>query len=153
MNEDTRQSTGNRIGVKLLAVALVIIAIAIGTLLKWSLADENVIEVKNEPFPVRTIRKHPTGGGVVFLKMQFCKNVDVDGEVRISFISPTREVFLPLAKEKSDSGCVDTEIPVAIPKDIPPDTYRVKFKAYYKLNPLKSVNDEFTSSDFEVDAL
>ena len=132
--------------------ALVVIAIGLGVIFKWAAANENVLEVRNEPFPVRTIREHPTAGGVVLLNVDICKNTDIKGSVRTSFVSQTREVFLPLSEESIPKGCLQREIPVLLPKDLLPDTYKVKFRVTYDLNPLKkNIVDEFESKEFVVD--
>ena len=145
------QSTRSKVINWLIAGALVVIGLSLAILLSWATADENVIHVNNEPFPVRTIRNHPGPGGVVFLNIDLCKTANIEGTLRTSFVSNTREVFLPLANEEMDEGCFVREIPVAIPSDLEPDTYRVKFHVRYSLNPLKqAVVDEFKSSEFTV---
>lgn len=150
--EPTHPTKTSKIVNWLVVAALVVIAIGIGIILKWATANENVLEVKNAPFPVRTIREHPTAGGVVLLNVDVCKNTDVEGKVRVSFLSESREVFLPLSDEALPKGCLQREIPVLIPKDITPGTYKVKFRVTYDLNPLKKgIVDEFESKEFIVD--
>lgn len=152
--ETERPSTRSKLANWVVVGALVLIALSLGIFFKWASADENVLVVKNAPFPVRTIREHPTGGGVVFLNVNVCKNSDIVGQNRMSFISPSREVFLPIAEEGLPKGCLDREIPIVIPKDLPPDTYRVKFRVTYNLNPLKQgIVDEFESKEFIVDPI
>ena len=147
-----KQSTRSKVINWVVAGALVVIGLSLAVLLSWAYADENVLRVNNEPFPVRTIRNHPEPGGVVFLNIDLCKTTNVEGTIRTSFVSNTREVFLPLANEEMDKGCFVREIPVAIPSDLEPDTYRVKFSVRYSLNPLKqAVVDEFKSGEFVVD--
>jgi hypothetical protein len=132
--------------------ALVVVAIGLAIILDWSFANENVLVVKNSPFPVRTIREHPEANGVVILNVDYCKNVDIKGRIRTSFVSETREVFLPLSDENIPKGCETREIPVLIPKDITPDTYKIKFRATYDINPLKrGIVSEFETQEFVVD--
>lgn len=135
----------------IVAGALAVVSVALGILLYWASASDKIITVNNEPFPVRTIREHPTAGGVVFIKVDLCKATDVEGDLRTSFISTAREVFLPLSREQLEKGCFVREIPVLIPNDLPAGTYKVKFSIKYNLNPLKQgVFDEFESKEFEV---
>ena len=135
----------------LVAGALAVVAVALGIFFYWASASEKVITVNNEPFPVRTIREHPTAGGVVFIKVDLCKATDIEGELRTSFISTAREVFLPLSRERLEEGCFVREIPVLIPNDLPGGTYKVKFRIQYNLNPLKQgVFDEFESKEFRI---
>lgn len=132
--------------------ALVVIAIGIGIFLKWSFQDEKILEVKNSPFPVRTIRDHPTSGGVIILNTDYCKYQEIEGNLRVSYVSDTREVFLPIAKERGPVGCQKVEVPILIPSDIPPDTYRIKFRVTYDLNPIKkNVEVNFESQPVQVD--
>lgn len=145
---------GNKIATKIAAIALVIIAISIGTILYWASASNEVLKINKQPFPTRTIREHPTAGGVVFLTVDYCKNVDVTGSLRISFVSQSREVFLPVTAERGPKGCDEVEIPILIPKDIEPDTYRVKLRVSYDVNPIKQgIVQEFYSQPVIIDPI
>lgn len=141
----------NRFGVKFLYLALLLVAGAIGLFLYWSFMPNDVLKVNNSPVPVRTIREHPTADGVVILKVDFCKNVDAVGRVRISFTSPSREVFLPVSEDKQPPICEVRELPILIPHELPAGTYKIKFSITYKVNPIKTVIEEFESLDFTVD--
>lgn len=137
---------------KIIVAALVVIAVCLGVIFSWALQSDDVLEIKELPIPTRTIRDHPTAGGVVILNVDYCKKIDVEGNLRTSFVSSTREVFLPVAKERGPKGCSKVELPVLIPKDIPPDTYEIKLRATYDLNPLKKgVVEEFKSLPVIVD--
>lgn len=137
---------------RVVVAALIVIALGLGLMLHWSLADTNVLKVNNSPFPVRTIRQHAEQGGVVILNVDVCKNSSVQGKTRTSFVSETREVFLPVADEKLPKGCLNQEVPILVPKDLPADTYKIKFRVTYDLNPLKKgVVNEFESKSFEID--
>ena len=150
--EPVHLSKWSRFGIKFLYASLVLIALAFALFLKWSFADENVLQVNNEPFPVRTIREHPSSNGVVILKVDFCKNTDVNGDLRLSFVSKDREVFLPITQERTPKGCQNTEFPIIIPSNIEPGTYVIKFRVTYDLNPLKKgIVDEFQSKEFTVE--
>lgn len=134
-------------------IGVMLAAIIAGTalILTWALQPDNVLTIKNSPFPTKVIRPTPTTNGVAILNVDYCKNLDVNGTVRISFVSPSREVFLPLSKERSDTGCKNIDVPVIIPKDLAPDTYRIKFHSIYNVNPLKQgVFLDYTSKEFTV---
>lgn len=149
--EPEHRSPKQKWATRLTYAALVLVAITIGVFLKWSFQTNNIISVKNEPFPVRTIGKTAEANGVIILKVDFCKNVNTQGDLRMSFVSQDREVFLPLAVEKNPKGCRITEVPVIVPSGLPDGDYQVKFKVVYNLNPLKQgVTDEFTSQKFHV---
>lgn len=151
--EEPHQTRKSKIINKIVIGALLVIAVSIGVMLKWFYQSEDVIKVNNEPFPVRTIIDHPTAGGVVILTVNACKLQSATGDLRISFVSSSREAFLPLVEEDSPKGCFETEFPVLIPKDLPADEYRIKFRVVnYKLNPIKTaVDDSFVSQPVIVD--
>ena len=122
----------------IIGVALIVIALALAVFLKWSLADTTVLDVKNDPFPARVV-EDPTGqtGGIVFLKVDYCKTQNVDGKIRVSYISKSREVFLPIADEKLPKGCNNQQVPVVVPLNLLQDTYKIKFHVTYNVNPVK----------------
>lgn len=155
-NSNSISTADKRIS-RVMYVAMGIIAIAVIVFAYWSLQPRQVLEVRNNPFPVRTIREHPTADGVVILKVDVCKHQDVVGRTRTSFVSPSREVFLPVAEEKLPVGCLKdakgnpAEVPVLIPHDLPGGEYKVKFSVRYQINPIKSVTEEFETKSFIVD--
>lgn len=146
------QSNRSKITNWVVIAALLLAFVGLFRILAWGLDNTPVLEVKNAPFPTRTIREHPTAGGVVFLDADYCKNKNVEGDLRISFLSDSREVFLPLTKERGETGCQRVEFPILIPKDISPGEYRVKFRVTYDKNPLKQ-NEviEFESQSVIID--
>lgn len=137
---------------KVVVGALIVIALCVGLFLKWSIEGSDPLVIKNSPFPTRSIRTHAQPEGVIILTVDYCKNTDLKGEVRTSFVSESREVFMPLAHEQLDRGCRKREIPVLIPKDLPADDYKLKFIVRYDINPLKrQVPAQFESRVFHVD--
>lgn len=118
-------------------LALIVAALGVGVFLRMSFQSSKVLKVNNSPFPTRAI--HSDGGSqhVIVFKIDYCKQQDIHGKIRTSYVSATREVFLPLSDETMPKGCAVKEIPVLVPKDIVPDTYTVKFKVTYDLNPIK----------------
>ena len=136
--EPTHPTKSTKLANKFFAVALLTIAIAVGFFLYWSLQPTDVLEVKNSPFPAR-VEPDPSGrtGGTIYLKINYCKNTDLHGEVRTSFLSESREQFSPIVTEKIKRGCANTEFPVIIPTNLSEDVYIIKFRATYDVNPLK----------------
>jgi len=144
--EGDRPSKKSKLVNKAIVAALVVSMLALFVILRWAVADETPLEIKNSPFPTRTIREHPTAGGVIIMTADYCKHTNATGRLRVSFVSSSREIFQPVVDERGPKGCNKTEFPVLIPKDIPPDTYKVKFRATYDLNPLKrNITQEFES--------
>lgn len=137
---------------KLAVIAIIVAAIGIGVFLKWSFQSQEVLKVNNEPFPVRIIKDESGKEQLVMLKVDFCKLQQAEGQLRTSYFNERQEMFLPISRERSEKGCVVTELPVAIPHGILPGEYRVKFRTVYKLNPVKQeVVNEFVSQSFKVE--
>lgn len=136
---------------KFIVIALVAIAISLGVLLKWAFANENILEIKNSPFPTRIIQNSDGTNGVVVLQTEYCKNGQPKGTLRTSYVSSSREVFLPIAPETLQKGCFQREFSFVIPKELIPDQYKIKFRAVYDVNPLKrGVVVEFESQEFAI---
>lgn len=134
----------------LVYVVLLIIAAAMALLGYWAFSKRDVLEVKNQPVPYRTIREHPTADGVIILKADYCKYASVTGRGRISFYSESREIFLPVFTDREGAKCEEREIPVLIPHEIAPGKYRIKFRIEYQVNPLRKHIEEFESQEFEL---
>lgn len=146
------QTKSAQLANRVIAVFLIVIALGLGIFLKWSFANTDILTINNSPFPARVVAD-PSGktGGIVFLKANYCKNVAVDGQLRLSYISASREVFLPVVKEQSPKGCDDKEIPVVIPLNLLKDSYKVKFHVTYDVNPLKTgITNDFESQPITV---
>lgn len=134
---------------RFVVLALIIVAISLGIFLKWSFEGTDVLKVNNSPFPTKIVQQD--GSGIVVLTADYCKNQKLDGTLRISFVSQSREIFLPIAQEELQRGCGIREIPIIIPKDLIPDTYKIKFRAIYDVNPVRqNIIVEFESKSFEI---
>lgn len=150
--DDVEPTRTTKIANKIIYGALVVVALSIALVLSWSFQSENVVKVNNEPFPTRTIREHPTAGGVVILTLDYCKLQEAEGNLIISFVSPSSVYFLPERAERSEVGCTIYDYPVLIPENVPPGEYTIKFRIEYDLNPLKKgIIDEFESRPVIVD--
>lgn len=147
MKQEVEKLKGRYIKLATLGVIFMtaIILGAGGVLTYWAYQSKDVLKVNNEPFPVRKT------GEVIVLNVDYCKNLKVKGDLRMSFLSATSESFLPIAKEDGPKGCRQVDFPILLPKDLPPDTYRVKFRVVYEINPIKKgVVSEFQSQEFSV---
>lgn len=124
--------------------SLVLLAISTTLLLYWLYQPSNVIEFREQPIPSRV------DGRTVILHINYCKNVSATGRVRTSFVSSSREVFLPAYTDRQPAQCINTEFPILIPKELPADTYRIHFRVDYTINPIKRVVNESDSTQFKV---
>lgn len=136
-----------------LAILITIIAVGIlGLVLFWVYQPSNVLEVKNSPFPVRIV--NDGDNKIVVMHINYCKNISKQGKVRVSYVSKSEEVFLPVADENGPKQCQETDIPIILPKDLKPDVYKIKFRATYDINPIKKdVVNEFESQSFDSTSL
>lgn len=129
---------------------MIIILAAVGMYVYWVVQAQDVLEIKNAPVTVRMIKDTPQVKGVVVLHVDYCKKVDADGQVRISFVSDSTEVFLPVSTDRGEPVCREADVPILIPENITPDTYHVHFRVEYQVNPIKDVIEEFDSQPFEI---
>jgi len=131
--------------------AFITIALGMSVLLCWSLASDKVLDVRNDPFPVRVIDNHTDANDVIILSVDLCKTSDIRGTLRTSFINNNKEIFLPEIKESLAEGCFVREIPVIIPDGLQAGMYKIKFVTTYDINPIKkNVVNEFDSQEFLV---
>jgi hypothetical protein len=87
----------------------------------------------------------------VILKYDYCKNADITGRLRTSFVNDKSELFLPAVEERSPKTCANgTEVPYLVPPQVVAGTYKLHFTATYQLNPLKKVVIEWDSQSFEI---
>lgn len=130
---------------------LVAAVIAIAVVIFWVNQPSDVLEIRNQPVPVRTIRSAAHPEGVVILKYSYCKNYNTEGRVRTSFVSQSSEIFLPVATDRTDKTCLDNiEVPVLVPPQIVSGKYKLHFRATYQINPLKQAIIEWDSQEFEI---
>lgn len=148
---EVRPSKKNRMVSKFAYVVLAILASAVFVFLYWSFQPADVLTVRNEPVPVRIFTNGESGENIIIMNVDYCKTVKADGRVRFSFVSKTREVFLPVGEDKQPPSCHVRDIPVIIPSDLPADTYRIKFTIIYTINPIKEVTEVFESLEFDIE--
>lgn len=134
--------------------ALGVISVILLVLGFWTFGARDVLEINNAPVPVRTILPNATADGIIVLRVDYCKKVKATGKVRTSFVSKTREIFLPANIDTQAPECYigdkAREIPIFIPHEIEPGEYKIHFRVAYQVNPLKSVIEEFDSKPFVV---
>lgn len=129
-------------------IGLLALSISVGVVLYWLYAPTKVLHIHNAPFPVRPTTQK--ADALVFLDAEYCKLLPVTGTVRRSLVSSTVRIMLPLQKDNSPEGCVNSQVPVLIPKQIVPDTYTVHIEVTYQVNPLKQMTETIDSQPFVV---
>lgn len=136
-------------------VAYLVLALSIFTIALigyWASRDAaDVLVIKKQPIPIRTIRSDAHPNGVVILKYDYCKNTKAEGEIRASFVGQnSAELFLPRVIDRTDPACGQLEAPYIIPEQVVPGRYHLHFRASYKINPIKTVIIEWDSEEFNV---
>lgn len=143
--------TRNKIILVIVSIISVVAVAVLLLILYWVYQPSDVLDVKNNPFPTRIVKDPSTGNNIVILHVDYCKKIAINGKVRVSYVSQTNEVFLPIADENGPKTCMTTDLPILIPKDLPSGMYKIKFRATYNINPLKQqVASEFESQPFEI---
>ena len=121
-----------------------------GLFIYWTfLQPSEVFRVKDNTIRVvpESVRPHDE----VTLSLSFCKLISVDGEVQRSFVSRSVEILTPAIKEDIGKTCVDNiQSKVLVPGQSPPGEYRIKYRAKYKINPIKTVEETYYSEPFVV---
>lgn len=118
----------------------------------WAFGPSDVLTVNNTPVPAKFTRGPEGTKGIVFLVIDYCKNIKATGKVETSFVGTAKVAFLPVGNDVQDPVCnPKAEIPILIPPDLPPGTYHVHFRVEYRINPIKNTVEEFDSTPFEVE--
>jgi hypothetical protein len=144
LGEPTPISPRSKLANTFIFGALIVIALAVGLFLKWVYQSPVVVKINNSPFPTRLITQG--GDSAIVLTADYCKLQAVDGMTRTSFVSKSREIFLPASPERGPKICQKIDIPILIPRGLPADTYVIRFQSTYNLNPIQSnVLEDFSS--------
>jgi hypothetical protein len=115
----------------------------------WTLQPTNVLVIKNQPIPAKYGLFN--GQRTVDTIFNYCKTGDTTGQLSYDFVSTTTVIAGPVNPAASNSGCKDgVHIPVAIPKQAPPDTYHIHWNVSYRLNPIRIVTVQWDTQDFKV---
>ena len=147
--EPPHASKGSKLAYKFALAAFVVIAFGLGLYLKWAIQSDIILKVNNAPFPARVISQD--GDAAIVLSVDACKTQDVEGVLRVSYVSKTREIFLPVVRERGPVGCGKRDMAILVPKDLPTDTYHIKFRTIYNLNPVKgAVVQDFDSQPVKI---
>lgn len=127
---------------------LAMILFGIGLFFYWSVQTGTILEVKNNPVPVR-----PTmidKDQYLLLHYDYCKYSDAEGVVISSLVSKTSILPLPEAIDRTGKSCRAFDAPYPVPGQTPPGTYHYEFKACYPLNPIKTTCVEWQSKEFTI---
>lgn len=143
-----RPTTAQRI-LRWVLYAIVGIAVGVASLfLYWVLQSNTVLDVKNSPFPIRP--PVVSQDDVIWVKANYCKNINVDGAITVRLIGKRSIIRLPYDNESQHVGCVDRELPIPIPEYATDDEYYIQFDVVYQINPIKTQSVTMRSQEFTV---
>lgn len=126
---------------------LAIIIVGFITVLYWEFQPAEVVKLNR---PITVTPPILQAGGYATISVDLCKLQDIKGSTRVSYISVSREIFQPMGQEQLAKGCHIQQIPIIIPKDTPNDTYQLRFRTTYQINPIRTVVEEYTTDRFTI---
>jgi hypothetical protein len=147
--EPMHQTKKQKWATYLVGFALGLSAVAIGVLVYWGLSGKDVLQIKNEPLPVKPafLKREE----FITVNIDFCKVSKAQGTVYTRFVSARTELVVPTYQENLGVGCKDNfAFKVPIPPQLTPDTYHLNYRIDYRTNPLTSVREEFNTQNFTV---
>ncbi len=131
-----------------LYISLGVVGIGLATVLYWLNAPQDVLKI-NEPITVRPA--HAQREGAVVLNFNFCKLTNSQGTVERRLVSDKTETISSKRPDNTLWGCHENvEVGVSIPAQAVPDTYHFEYTAEYRVNPFKTIVEEFRSEEFTV---
>lgn len=122
--------------------------VVIGMFIFWSVYPYDVLQVKNVPLPVHPVQVRATE--YVFLVTDFCKTTSHRGNVTMYLVLETKEVVLPSFSDISKARCEIVDFPVRIPKELEKGRAYVRFVIEYRVNPIRTETEIFSSQSFEI---
>lgn len=133
-------------------IAYAVIAVMLlvgGILIYWNLQKSDVLDFKKEPIPVQNddiIGKD----GFIVLEFDYCKNLDVDGEVVPKLVSTETEIALKSYTDSQKPGCDKIIAPIPVPPQAIPGRYYLDYEVTYQINPIKTTVEKFKSVMFDI---
>lgn len=115
----------------------------------WSLYPYDVFEIKKLPVPV-TEPENIKSGRLIFLDIDFCKYMDVEGKVERFLVSEREVIALPSYTDGAPKGCQEAQVPILLPYTILAQEFRITYKATYQVNPIRTVVEEFETKSFVI---
>lgn len=127
-------------------VTLILAVGIIGVVIYWLNYPYKTLELLNQPFEVLTPTVKP--GDMMVYHVDYCKYTELPAFVNRSFVDGIKFTEL-LTLSSNPSGCHELFATLLVP-NIPPSTYYIKTVYQYKVNPIRTITIEATSSAFQV---
>lgn len=139
----------SRLGVKVAYVVVALAALTTGLMAYWGAAQYDVLDIRQSPVPVRP--KEVSGPDpTIIATIDYCKKLDVEGTAVVTLVSKKTVLLTPAYKDKTPKTCATLEAALLIPPQATPDVYHYHWRVVYKVNPIKTVVEEFDTEEFEL---
>lgn len=129
-------------------VASLVLLLAIGVaaiIAYWAIVPVDVLEIK------KATVESTDDGRVKILNFDYCKVSDAQGKIEWRIVSRSSEILLPEGQDRQGKTCnANLRAPILIPPHAAPDTYIIRYKVTYKVNPIRTVVEEFETTPFTV---
>lgn len=130
----------------LLFAILVVMFIGTGLTLTWVFFPYTPLTLNALP-TVDPLEAH--AGNLVLVEMNYCEPENITYEVRWTIVGKFR-YDLPITGGSLDSGCHVEMKAVVIPREMPPDLYRLEMDFTYHMNPLRMITVSTQTNTFRV---
>ena len=136
----------------LVTVTIIAIFVLSGLLLYWSFYPYEPLVIHTDPIDiVAPADKVVTQGSYLTYEFEYTKNTDVKATVHRQFIDglvfDVANSGRPTQTSRTDSVARGQ---VYVPETLPPGSYRMKSTVIYQVNPIREVQSEYVSEEFEV---
>lgn len=121
---------------------------ALAVFVYWTVEPKNVIEVVNQPVPVRPDTISPEA--TVIVSPTFCKYLNKPAKVERFLISDSARIPLPVYPNNLPRGCKTYDLPVVIPAFVTDDVYHLEYNTTYQINPITEFKVHWYTQNFTV---
>ena len=90
-------------------------------------------------------------GGTLISKASFCKKVNVFGRIDRVFVGEGVAIPTPTTVDDRSKLCAhDAQVSAIVPSQLKTGEYKIKYYLEHKVNPVKTLKQEFFSEPFRV---
>lgn len=114
----------------------------------WTLQPADIVTNIDDPVKVTTPASRSQG--YIDIPIEYCKTMELEAQVKRSFVSASTEIFQPEVTENAPKGCMKKMYRILIPPQVINDEYYIKFQATYRINPIKTTTETFKTQKFRV---
>lgn len=121
---------------------------ALATFLYWTIEPNRVLEIKNQPVPVRPDTISPEA--TIIASPTFCKYIQKPARIERFLISKSAKIPLPVYPNNFPIGCHTYDLAVIIPAFVTDDVYHLEYNVTYTVNPITQDKVHWYTQNFTV---